>query len=310
MIECKNIEKYYKERYKKEKKKRKQTEVNMNKFKHEINILKTMVENKNKEIEKLNQYIEEKQLELDNLKKPKGYGCSLSGKKYETKVHDICKNSYVNNKQFNTQKEEELGGSSSNNDIKCNFIQEKDIDIEIKKYNTPDWMQCSIIYNNETQKWTPKKNSKLPIECREMFYSLLNNITIYDEIPLFMQKPITHEEWVKVKKETTKWDDKYIDIPSNSISKLYQYKGCNYIQISNGYGLYHLGEDICDFGVPIFDIEQQIRIRTKIHKKINKKGFCILSVTASCQPKNIKKLSPSKYSLDNKYKLPLSLIYK
>jgi len=42
----------------------------------------------------------------------------------------------------------------------------------------------------------------------------------------------------------------------------------------------------------------------------NKKGFCTLSVTIACQPKNIKHLIKSKYSLDNKDKLPHSLIYK
>lgn len=125
-----------------------------------------------------------------------------------------------------------------------------------------------------------------------------------------MEKSITYESWVKLKTETKKWDDVYIDIPSDCISKLYQAKGCNYIQISNGYGLYHLGNDICDFDVPIFNIEQQLRIRTKIHTRKNKKGFCNLSVTIACQPKYITKLNNSKYTLDDENKLPVSLIYK
>lgn len=125
-----------------------------------------------------------------------------------------------------------------------------------------------------------------------------------------MEKSITHEKWIKIKKNTDEWNDKYIDIPSNIISKLYQAKGCSYIQISDGYGLYHLGNDICNFNVSLFDIEQQIRARTKIHSKKNKKGFCSLSVTIACQPKNIKELKKSKYSLDDKNKLPNTLIYK
>jgi len=87
-------------------------------------------------------------------------------------------------------------------------------------------------------------------------------------------------------------------------------RGCNYIQISNGYGLYHLGHDICNFDVPLFNIEQRLRIRTKIHTRKNKKGFCNLSVTVACQPKDITKVKQSKYSLDDKDKLPVSLIYK
>jgi hypothetical protein len=90
--------------------------------------------------------------------------------------------------------------------------------------------------------------------------------------------------------------------------KLYSKKDCSYIQISEK-GLYHLGNDICDFKVPSFTCEQRLRVRTKIHEKKNKKGFCKLSVTIACQPKKIKNLINSEYSLDNHMKLPLILSY-
>ena len=90
--------------------------------------------------------------------------------------------------------------------------------------------------------------------------------------------------------------------------KLYSEKGCSYIQISEK-GLYHLGNDICDFKVPIFICDQRLRIRTKIHERKNKKGFCKLSVTIACQPKNINYLVNSKYSLDNQMTLPNDLVY-
>jgi hypothetical protein len=261
--------------------------------------------------EKIKRQIAETNLEQckkileEQLIKPKGSNCSVSGITYEKIIHDICQKCYINHKPFNTQNVEELGCCSIKNDIECNFIEENDIGIEIKKNNTPDWMQCSIKYNNKTKKWEATNKCKIPIKCSELFNKLINNINLYDgEIPLF------HEEWINIKKETNKWDDKYITIPSDSISRLYQENGCNYIQISDGYGLYHLGKDICNFGVPLFNIEQQIRIRTKIHTRKNKNGFCILSVTVACQPKDIKKLISSKYSLDNKVKLPPQLIYK
>jgi hypothetical protein len=73
--------------------------------------------------------------------------------------------------------------------------------------------------------------------------------------------------------------------------------------------LYHLGTDVCGFDVPLFETEQQLRIRTKIHARKNKKGFCALSVIIACQPKKIKQLQPSKYSLDNKSKLPINLVH-
>jgi hypothetical protein len=305
----KDIKISYKQRYINEKKKRKNAEINLEQYIKEIKILKKILEEK--DIEKDKKKVSEKNIELKYKNLLKGSQCSVSGHNYEKKIHNICKKCDFNNKPFNTQKDKELAGCSSKNDIECNFIEEKDIGIEIKKSNAPDWMQCSIKYNNKTKKWEATKKSKISIKCREIFNKLINNINLYDgEIPPFMEKSITHEEWIKIKKETNKWDDKYITIPSNGISRLYHEKGCNYIQISDGYGLYHLGKDICNFGVPLFNIEQQIRIRTKIHTRKNKNGYCCLSVTAACQPKDIKKLFPSKYSLDNKDKLPLLLIYK
>jgi hypothetical protein len=40
----------------------------------------------------------------------------------------------------------------------------------------------------------------------------------------------------------------------------------------------------------------------------NKDGYCKLSVIIACQPKNIKILENSKYSLDDYSKLPINLI--
>ena len=104
------------------------------------------------------------------------------------------------------------------------------------------------------------------------------------------------------------FNDIYIDCPNDTIKKLYSEKGCNYIQISNK-GLYYLENDICEFNVPEFICERQLIIRTKIHTRKNVKGFCKLSVIISCQPKNIKNLLDSNYSLDDISKLPINLSY-
>lgn len=287
----------YKNLYENELYSRKNVEKELEQIKRENKILKQSLETKNKE--------------LIHLKTTKGSQCSVEGNKYEKQIHNIIKDCTINNKPFNTQKEDELAGSSSKNDIECNFLTKNDIGIEVKKYNTPDWMQCSLKYNKTNGCWEATKKGKNPTECRKLFNKLINEIDLYDgEIPPFMEKSITHEEWVELKKGTNKWDDKYIDISSDCISKLYQAKGCHYIQISNGYGLYHLGNDICGFDVPEFYVKQQLRIRTKIHARKNKKGFCNISVSVACQPKDISKLNRSKYTLDDVNRLPESLIYK
>ena len=245
-----------------------------------------------------------------NYPLPKGSLCSINGNKYEKQIYDIVSNCKLNNLPFNTQSENELGGSSAANDIECNFNKIKDIGIEAKKYNTPDFMQCSLTYDKKQKKLVPSKKGKIPDDCKKIFEDLFKDIQLYDgAIPPFLEKKITHEEWKSIKSNTNKWNDCYFDIPNDTIKKLYSKKGCSYIQISDGYGLYHLGNDVCNFNVPEFNIEQQLRVRTKIHTKKNKKGFCNISVTAACQPKKIESLDKSIFSLDNINKLPINLIY-
>ena len=239
----------------------------------------------------------------------KGSGCSINGKKYELEVYNVVKKSRLNETVFNTQNEDELGGCSSKNDIECNMSSIRDISIEIKKSKTPDWMQCSLKYDNVSEKWIGSSKNKIPEASKKVFESIISTITLFNGyIPPFMLKDITHEEWLKIKRETTDFNDMYIDCPSDTIMKLYSEKGCSYIQISKK-GLYHLGNDVCDFKVPIFICDQRLRVRTKIHEKKNKKGFCKLSVTIACQPKNINNLVNSKYSLDNHNTLPNNLVF-
>ena len=240
----------------------------------------------------------------------RGQSCSISGANYEKQIHDVLKNCFLNGRPFNTQSENHLGGSSSKNDIVCNFNYINDIGIEAKKCKTPDWMQCSLRYNKLNNQWSASNMGKNPVETQSIFNSLLPNVKFFGgQIPVFIDNKITHTDWKKIKDECDTWNDYYTSIPNDTIRRLYHAKGCQYIQISDGFGLYHLGEDVCNFGVPIFETEQQFRFRTKIHKRENKEGFCELSVTVACQPKNINLLQMSPYSLDDKNRLPPNLIY-
>jgi hypothetical protein len=88
--------------------------------------------------------------------------CSKNGKKYENDIYNIVKNCVLNGISFNTQFKHELGGCNHHNDIECNFLDIKDIPIEIKKKNTPDWMQCSLHYNKDLLKWSGTIKNKIP----------------------------------------------------------------------------------------------------------------------------------------------------
>jgi hypothetical protein len=211
---------------------------------------------------------------------------------YEKFIYDIVKNTKINNIPFNISSQ--LGGSSKNNDLTCFY--NVSFGIEIKKYKAPDWIQCSLKYD---KCWKVSATSQLPIKAQKIFEKLINNINLYNNnIPPFLSKNITHEEWLNIKKNNV-WKNVYLDIENDTIKNLYEIKGCKYIQVSE-YGLYHLGVDICHFNVPEFIVPQHLRIRIKVHKRKTSLGFCTLSVTASCQPKNIKLLLKSPYSLDIK----------
>lgn len=246
-------------------------------------------------------------INLNSIAK-KGSLCSINGNNYEKQIYNIIKCCELNGNKFNSQSINDLGGSKSINDLQCNYLTNCDIGIEVKKCNTPDWMQCSI--KNINGKWKVSENGKIPKNCSVIFENLIDKINLYNnQIPPFFTNKITHSQWLTIKKNTNQWNDVYFDIPNDTIKQLYSIKGCNYIQISD-YGLYHTGNDICKFNVPEFIIDQQMRIRTKIHRKINSHGFCDMSIIVACKPKNIKLLQKSKYSLDNINKLPSNLLYK
>jgi hypothetical protein len=269
--------------------------------------IKNILANTQTQLDNTTKLLENVYTEL-NKYKLKGSLCSINGKKYETTIFNIVQKCTLNNTAFNTQLINELGGSSNKIDILCNFRNIKDIGIEIKKAKSPDWCQSIIKYNTTTNMW--ETTGKHPTNCKLIFNKLINDIKLFDGIlPPFINKNLTYDDWTSIKNTTNIWDDLYIDIPSDTIRKLYLEKGCKYIQISDGYGLYHLDKDICGFNVPLFELEQQLRIRIKVHHTKTTKGFCSLSVTAACQPKNIKKLSKSSYSIDNINKLPINLVY-
>lgn len=251
--------------------------------------------------------VKEEVKEVIPVKPRKGAGCSKSGNKYERDVYNVCKDILLDGKVFCTLLETELGGSSAKNDIECNFKSDKDLSIEIKRCNTPDWMQLSIKPDDDDV-WKSGERNKIPNKACKLIESIIKKEKLFNgKIPPFLERKMTHKEWKEEKSETEDFNDVYIPCKPNTIARLYGYKKCKYIQISD-YGLYHLGEDVCDFGVPYFECDQRLRIRIKIHKTSDKDGYMSASVMVAAQPVNIKKLQKSPYSLDDFDRLPKSLI--
>jgi hypothetical protein len=124
-----------------------------------------------------------------------------------------------------------------------------------------------------------------------------------------LERKLTYEDWKTIKHANPEFKDHYLVCPPDTIANLYKEKHCQYIQVL-GKGLYHTGEDVCGFGVPIFQCEQRIRIRCKVHKEKGADGFASLSVTAAAQPSksNMPDLPKSPFSLDSVPTMPTQLV--
>ena len=224
----------------------------------------------------------------------RGAKCSRKGKEYEIDVASVCKQlrSPLLNIPLNTQHVSELGGCSSyRQDLILNFRELRDVGVEVKR-PTPDWIQMSIRPLNHTE-WCPTVRVHLPQDVQDMFLYTMRNIPF--PAPPFFTRSITHQEWNEVKHM---YKDMYYSVANDTIAKAYRAKRCQYIQLK-GYGLYHTGEDVCGFGVPLFCCEQRVRVRCKRHGKKDVFNKHIpSSVMISFRPK-LSTLLHSPFSLDS-----------
>jgi hypothetical protein len=118
-------------------------------------------------------------------------------------IYNILTKCKLNNLLFNTQHQNDLGGCRCVNDIECNLFEDCDIPIEIKKMNSPDWMQCSLKYNENIKKWLGSSKNKIPDNSKKIFEEIISDINLFNgNIPPFIIRDITHEEWIKIKKES------------------------------------------------------------------------------------------------------------
>ena len=249
-------------------------------------------------------------------KKSRGANAVKSGNLYEKEVWNIvsnCSYTYNNMKlSFNKQLETDLGGSSAKHDLLCSFFgQDNNVEIEVKRKTTPDWMQCCLYYNESTKRWQPKRtNNKIPNAAIDLYEELLETYQMENNIfngrILNLKEDRTMERWKEEKKD---FKDIYFEIPNDFIAKLYSSKQCKYIQVSE-FGLYHVGEeDFCHFNTPRFITPSLGRIRVKYHR-VKKDGNLSLSVVISACPNRIVLLKKSNISLDSIIRLPSCLKFE
>lgn len=248
-------------------------------------------------------------ISIKNGKKP-----SENGKKYEIDIVNIVKYTYINNEKFNTQKEGDLGGSSSKIDIICNFNEKiNNIGIEAKNSVSAEYIQLDV--HKEDDKWIGPKITRNS-HPESVINRYLDEINAQENLYFGKMPPLNKtkkefeewETWLLSKKkeigEKENIDYSWKSKDNDFVKKNYKDKGCSYIQIKD-FGLYHLGNDICNFNVPEFKPDN-IRLRIRC-KRRGSKGCVPSSITMSAYVCGLKK---SEFSLDDKTKLPKNLIYK
>jgi hypothetical protein len=242
-----------------------------------------------------------------------GAKCLDNGIKYEKKIWDNLKYITINNKKFNTQTELELGGSTLKTDILCNFNNNiKNIGIEIKNIISTEYIQLDV-HKNKGDKWQGPSKSRNPLSIVNRYLEEINSQSdlYYGILPPLNKTREEFDKWQEwlVKEKIKRCHGKtkeytWICKDKDFVRKNYRDKGCHYIQINN-YGLYHLGEDICNFNVPEFNPDIIIlRLRCK---RRGGKGCIPSSITMS---PTISGLIKSNFTLDNIEKMPKNLIYK
>lgn len=147
------------------------------------------------------------------------------------------------------------GGAGEGNDVPFHF-RGGAYGLEAKTLNASEGGQRKFYLNDGVL--------QLPDDERTRIHKALlpNNFIPWEgRVPSFVRGDRTQETWDR---ESALFRDIYIDASPTSIAEYYKNKGTQYIQIE-GKGLYHTGEDPCNFGVPLFSCATRLRIRCKRH---------------------------------------------
>lgn len=112
-------------------------------------------------------------------------------------------------------------------------------------------------------------------------------------IPSFVLGHRSYRLW---RSEKRHFRSEYIAIEdADIISRYYKNKGCHYIQLES-LGLFHTGENPCEFDVPLFTCRTRLRIRCKQHGSSSLPS----SVTCALEICDKNRLAPSPYCLEHR----------
>jgi hypothetical protein len=207
------------------------------------------------------------------------------GKAYQHNIAQKMSKMRFDNKCYSV---EEVEGAKSGADI-CIVREHDRIGVEIKDNGAFEGGSIKMKYDDSQKRLVFS-------DINSLHQKYLGNTILYNGLNL---------PWYEGKQTVEEYEpladifDKEVRIPISSASMSEYYRGKNvyYIQIER-YGLYHTGNDILKLGVPLFECDQCLRIRTSKHKKkINNKR--VPTDVVGDINYNKKTLKKSVYDLDN-----------
>lgn len=175
--------------------------------------------------------------------------CLNAGRQYELKVVDILSKLKYNNQRLNVQA---LTAAASHDNDVVFAVREKYYGIECKNKGAFEGggRVLKVI------------NGNLCVEDIGLIKTLYGeHVAFNGMIPSFLKGDRSKDTWLS---EKDLFHDEYIHVEPTAISEYYKTKGSSYIQVE-GKGLYHTGNDVLEFGVPLFQGDTRLRIRTTKH---------------------------------------------
>jgi len=187
------------------------------------------------------------------MEKSRGKNCFKNGKQYQHLVALLMSKIRIDDTCYPV---EEVSGSKSGSDILMDIPPYGKIGIEVKNKGAFEGGSIKMVYSQPLE--------KLVFPEETIHHHCLGDIQVYDGKNL---------PWYEGKRTTTDYKnnsvvfDKEVKMPilATTMSDYYKKNGVHYIQIEK-YGFYHTGNDILQLGVPFFECEQYLRIRTSKHK--------------------------------------------
>jgi len=186
------------------------------------------------------------------------------GHKYEKKIVEILQNKDLMPK--------EISGAGSGPGVDAIFIHKgKQYSVEVKdRANGGEFGQKRLIPKFEKNSWKwywSEKKKDLKITKHYTSLGVLEHLNDKQLIPNKFRKPDHEITYDDVKEDQKNFEENSFKISDDLISMFYQEKA-DYIQIGNGYGLYHTKEDKAKLGTEKLSGDFYLRFRAKRHHSI------------------------------------------